>query len=169
MCQSETRQLPFEQKPHISAEMLNVSFLLQPSSSKHLLLKVEMEKQTLITLYFEWKRGSLWSGTQNVYWHDCSHPQTVPKTAPQTGNLFQEPSSWTAQPTWGGQGAHSLGSGTSSSVVWLEVLVQVWTWNGTIPVILNDESPSIWQRSLEHMFSFHFPKTDITLPLSIKR
>ena len=46
------------------------------------------------------------------------------------------------QPTCSGQGAHSLGSGTSPSVGWLEMLVKVWTWKGIIPVILNDEIPS---------------------------
>lgn len=169
VCQSETQHLPFEQKPHISAEILNVSFLLLPSSSKHLLSKVEVEKQTLITLTLNEREEVYDQELKMLYWHDCTHPQTAPKTAPQMGNLFQEPSSWAAQPTCSGQGAHSLGSVTSPSVGWLEVLVQVWTWNGTIPVILNNEIPSIWQRSLEHIFSLHFPKTDITLLLPIKR
>lgn len=165
MCQSETQHLPFEQNPF--TEMFNVSFLLHPSSSKHLLSKVEMEKQTLITLYFEWKRGSLWSGTQALYWHDSRHPQTARKTAPQIWKPFPGAQQLDCTANLGWARSTFTSSGTSSSVSWLEVLVQVWMWNGTIPVILNDEIPSIWQRSLEHMFSLHFPKTDITLPLPI--
>jgi hypothetical protein len=42
-----------------TAETLNVSFSLHPSCSKDLLQKVEKEKQTVITQYFEWKRGTL--------------------------------------------------------------------------------------------------------------